>query len=136
MKHSKNEPRITRSEALNVIPVKSVEIEEIQLETGEVLLRYSLKVRPWASMLIRWFGRESDSVQKKKLQLDVLGTAVWRLLDGDRSVREVIQLFSDQHQLHPKEAEVSVTQFLRELGKRGIIGLKSPKFFPGPDPSS
>ena len=124
MKHYKKQPRITRSEALNVTPVKSVEIDEIQLETGEVLLRYPVKARPWASALIRWFGSEPDRVQKKKLQLDVLGTAVWGLLDGDRSVRQVIQLFSDQHQLHPKEAEVSVTQFLRELGKRGIIGLK------------
>ena len=104
MKHYKSQPRITRSEALNVTPVKSVEIEEIQLETGEVLLHYPVTARSWASVLIRWFGGDSDRVQMKKLQLDVLGTTVWGLLDGDRSVRQVIQLFSDRHQLHPKEA--------------------------------
>ena len=124
MKPFKNQPRIKRAEALNATPIKSVEIEEIQLDTGEVLLSYPVKARPWASGLIRWFGGDSESAQKKKLQLDALGTAVWGLLDGDRSVRQVIQLFSDQHQLHPKEAEVAVTQFLRELGKREIIGLK------------
>ena len=124
MKHVNKQPGITRSEALNVTPVKSVEIEEIHLDTGEVLLRYPVTARSWAATLIRWFGGGSDSVQMKKLQLDVLGTAVWKLLNGDRSVRQVIQLFSHQHQLHLKEAEVSVTQFLRELGKRGIIGLK------------
>ena len=124
MKPFRKQPGITRSEALNSKPIKNVEVEEIRLDTGEVLLTYPVKVRPWASALIQRFGGASNRVQKKKLQLDVLGTTVWGLVDGDRSVRQVIQLFSDQHRLHPKEAEVSVTQFLRELGKRGIIGLK------------
>ena len=124
MKRFKKKPQITRSAALNCRPIKSDTVEEIRLETGEVLLTYPVKARPWASALIRRFGGSPEQVQKKKLQLDTLGTAVWGLLGGGRSVRQVIQLFSEQHQLHSKEAEVAVTQFLRELGKRGLIGLK------------
>lgn len=60
----------------------------------------------------------------KKLQLDALGTEVWDLIDGRRSVRKIIQRFAETHRLHPREAEVSVTRFLRELGKRGLIGLQ------------
>jgi hypothetical protein len=60
------------------------------------------------------------------LQLDALGTAVWELLDGRRSVQQIIERFADTYSLHAKEAEVSVSQFLRELGRRELIGLRQP----------
>lgn len=116
--------QITREEALKSTPVKSAEVTEERLETGEVLLTYPVTIRPWIGGLIRQFGGDANRVQLKKLHLDELGTAVWDLMDGRRSVRRVIQGFAGKYQLHIKEAEVSVTRFLRELGRRGLIGLK------------
>jgi hypothetical protein len=60
----------------------------------------------------------------RKLQLDILGTGVWELVNGKSTVMEIIVSFAGHHQLYHKEAEVSVIQFLRELGRRGIIGMK------------
>jgi hypothetical protein len=60
----------------------------------------------------------------KKFQLDELGTAVWNLMDGKRSVRQLVKIFAGTHRLEPREAEVSVTQFIRELGRRGLIGMR------------
>ena len=60
----------------------------------------------------------------RKLQLDILGTEVWDLVDGKSTVMEIIDLFAKLHQLYHKEAEISVIQFLRELGRRGIVGMK------------
>ncbi|MBN1930842.1 MAG: PqqD family peptide modification chaperone [Desulfobacterales bacterium] len=114
---------LNRAEALRCIPVKNIQVIEVRIETGEVLLSYPLHVRPWIAGLSRRFGVRSDSYPTKKLQMDVLGTAVWDLVDGNRSVLKIIREFAEKYQLHPKEAEVSVTQFFRELGKRGIIGL-------------
>jgi hypothetical protein len=116
--------QITREEALKSTPVKSAKVKEERLETGEVLLTYPVTIRPWIGGLIRQFGGDADRVQLKKLHLDELGTAVWDLMDGRRSVRRVIQGFAGKYQLHIKEAEVAVTRFLRELGRRGLIGLK------------
>ena len=125
MKRFRKRPKITRFAALSCRPVKNDAAEEIRIETGEVLLTYPVRARPWVEALIRRLGGSPpDGVRKRKLQLDELGSTVWGVLDGDRSVRQVIQLFSEKYQLHPKEAEVSVTRFLRELGKRGLIGLK------------
>ena len=124
MKAFKKKPLISRAEALESKPVKNSDIQENHLETGEVLLTYPMRVRPWAAALTRRFTGSAGLVQEKKLQLDKLGTAVWGLIDGERSVKQLIKRFSDQHQLHRREAEVAVTQFLRELGKRGLIGLK------------
>jgi hypothetical protein len=124
MKAPKKKPLISRAEALESKPVKNSDIQEVHLETGDVLLTYPMRVRPWVAAVAHRFGGSPGHVRKKKLQLDQLGTAVWGLIDGERSVKQLIKRFSEQHQLHKREAEVAVTQFLRELGKRGLIGLK------------
>jgi hypothetical protein len=116
-------PKISRAEALNRIPVKNVQITEDRLETGEALIGYPVTIRPFFSSLVKRFGGTEEQVQTKKLQLDSLGSSVWDLLDGKRSVRQLIQIFAETHQLQPREAEVAVTQFIRELGRRGLIGL-------------
>lgn len=115
---------ISRAEALKCIPVKNMDVTEIRLESGEVLLNYPVGIRPWMAKIVGHLGGKPDKTQNKKIQLDMLGTSVWDQLDGKRSVRQVIQQFKNNYQVHPKEAEKSVIQFLRDLGKRGIIGLK------------
>jgi len=123
-KKRREHPTISRDRALGCKPVKNIQVNEIRLESGSLMLTYPVGTRPWIADLIRRF---SGTVQKpitKKLELDTLGSAVWNLLDGKRSVKQVIHEFSKQYQLHPKEAEMSVTQFLRQLGKRGLIGFK------------
>ncbi len=127
MKVFKKKPKnvnIKRTESLDCKPVKNVHVTETLLENGEVLLTYPVMTRPWFANLIRHLGGPSEKAHTKKLQLDILGTAVWELMDGKLTVRQVIQRFAMKHQLHSREAEVSITLFLRDLGKRGIIGLR------------
>jgi hypothetical protein len=115
---------MTRQEALAYKPVKSPHVAEIRMDTGEVVLEYPLAVRPLVAAVARRLGKsQEDLVQIKKLQLDALGTSVWDLVDGKRSVRRMINIFAETHRLDKKEAEVSVTQFIRELGQRGLLGL-------------
>ena len=116
--------QVTRGEALKSTPVKSAEVKEERLETGEILLTYPVTIRPWIASLARRLGGGANRVQLKRIHLCELGTTVWDLMDGRRSVRRVIQGFARKYQLHIKEAEVAVTRYLRELGKRGLIGLK------------
>lgn len=115
---------LTRKKALEYTPVKNMDVTEIRLDSGEVVLTYPLEMRPWLASIGKRLGRTPDMNQTKKIQLDTLGTSVWEQMDGKHSIREIIQEFVRKHQLHPKEAEVAVTQFLRNLGKRGLIGIK------------
>ena len=115
---------LTRAEALKFTPVKINRVQESRLETGEILLTYPLATRPWIDRIVKRFGGKEYKVPDKKLQLDELGTAVWEQINGERTVKQVIQWFAKKYQLHSKEAEVSVSRFLRELGRRGLIGLK------------
>ena len=115
---------LTRSAALACIPEKFEPVRETVLEDGNLLLDYTVSVRPWFSGLLKRLGVGSDGRIKKKLQLDELGTQVWGMVNSRRTVREIVQLFARAHQLPEREAEAAVTRFLRQLGKRGLIGLR------------
>ena len=114
---------LSRTEALEYTPVKSREISQIRLESGEVIIEYPLIVRPWITAVAKRLGGPQHQKQTKKLQLDAMGTSVWDLVDGQRSVRMIIQIFAKAHRLENREAEVSVTSFIRQLGQRGLLGL-------------
>jgi hypothetical protein len=130
-KKQKRNPQFSRVQALDCTPVKNIHVKATRLDTGEILLTYPAAMRPWIAGLIRRFGGPSDRSFTKKLQLDELGTQVWDLIDGSTTAQSVIQRFAEDYQLHLKEAEVSVSRFLRELGRRGIIGLRDLNDGPG-----
>jgi len=64
--------------------------------------------------------------KNRKLQLDELGSEVWDLCDGKRTVGELIKEFSRRHQLNRKETEVAMLTYLRQLVKRRLVGLHVP----------
>ena len=130
-KKQKRAPNLSRTQALACTPIKNTYVQVTRLETGEVLLTYPAAMRPWIAGLIRRFGKPSEEDMTRKLQLDELGTQVWDLIDGRITVQRLIQRFADNYQLQLKEAEVSVTRFLRELGRRGIVGLRELDDGPG-----
>jgi hypothetical protein len=126
MKWFKKKPRpvTTRAESLAAIPVKNPEVAVSSTDEGDLLLAYNVTIRPLLAGLIKRLGGPGSQIQNKKLQLDELGSVTWNLIDGKRSVRQIAGAFARQYQLMPQEAEVSVTAFIRELGRRGLIALK------------
>ena len=96
------------------------------MESGELLLTYPVVVRPWLDRLFGRLVRKSAQPLRRKVQLDALGTQVWGWIDGVRTVGEIVAAFGEAHKLPTREAELSVTAFVRMLGKRGLIGLKEP----------
>ena len=116
--------QVSREQALKSIPVKNIQISEDSSDSGEVVVHYLTTMRPWISRVVRRFGGAEAQPQTKKLQLDQLGTEVWKFIDGNRSVRLIVRAFAESNQLQMREAEVAVTQFIGELGKRGLIGLR------------
>ena len=117
-------PSISRAEALDRIPVKNTQITEARLETGEVIISYPVTMRPFFAGLVKRFGVPEVQIQMKKLQLDELGTSVWGMINGKLSVRQLVERFAATHRLEAREAQVSVAQFIRELGGRGLIGMR------------
>lgn len=115
---------LTRAEALACIPVKSRQIKEQRLESGEVRILYPRTAPPWMLRWTRWLGYGNPPTRTAKLELDRLGSSVWDMLDGRSSIRTIAASLAAAQRLEPREAEVAVAQFIRELGRRGLIGLR------------
>ncbi len=115
---------MTREAALECVPVKNSAVKEVRLENGLVRLCYPLQIKPWLAELRRRFGPAEASPPEKQLELDELGTLTWDLMDGTLRFDEIVRRFCRETRVHPKEAEAAVAQFVRELGRRGLVGLK------------
>ena len=80
----------------------------------------TLTKRPRWQKAIFLLPREGE----RKVDLDVVGSFVWGLCDGEHRVRDVILALAERYQFSRREAEVSVLGYLRNLGERGFIGMK------------
>ncbi len=118
-------PRMNKQRALTVIPVQNSEVTTQVSSSGHILIRYPVTVRPWMAKLLRRFTDTSPQIRFRKLQLDNLGTNVWQMIDGKRTVQDIIDEFAQLHQLPTAESESAITQFFRDLGKRGLVGMRS-----------
>jgi hypothetical protein len=118
------EIQINRMEALNCIPEITPTVQWKQSENGEVQIEYPLAVKPLLQAIFKRFNQGKPQELKKKLQLDGHGSRVFASISGDKTVREIIEEFAHATSITRREAELSVTTFLRELGKRGIIILR------------
>lgn len=88
------------------------------------MILYPVTAAPWMERLSKWLGAGAAPARTGKLQLDLLGSRVWAMLDGRTPVWKIAAEFAREHQLEPTEAEVAVSQFVRELGRRGLLGLR------------
>ena len=59
----------------------------------------------------------------RRIELDSLGASVLDMCDGRRSVEAIIEEFASDHKLSFREAQLAVTQFVRQLVKRGIVAM-------------
>ncbi len=114
----------SRNRALDCIPVKNPQVREEADRQGEIRLHYQVQVRPWFQGVVKKITRSESSLISRTLQLDPLGASVWQMIDGKQSVHNIIEVFQAIHQLNRREAEVSVTTFFKELGKRGLLAMR------------
>ena len=87
---------------------------------GLVRLSYPISLKPW----IARFLPRNISLPIRTLELDTMGSFVWHHIDGRRSVQKLAGIVADHYTCHPAEAEHAVAAFVRQLGRRGILGLR------------
>lgn len=113
-----------RTESLSCIPQHLPGIDWICAENGDVLIEYPLNIKPFFLQIAKRFKRESQTKLTKKLQLDGLGSSVWLMIDGETDIKTIIEKFTENSGLTLQEAEQSITSFIRQLGRRGLIAIK------------
>lgn len=116
---------LTREQALACIPVRNNVVSWERQETGVIQIEYTMVLKPLLQSIFKRFNKnEPQRPPTRKLELDTFGSQVWDLLDGSRTTAQIIQQFAASHEITNQEAERSITIFLRELGKRGLIALR------------
>ena len=73
-----------------------------------------------------FFARFLPPVLEKRIQLDELGSFVFDQINGDRTVREILDTFVARYRNNRREAEYMVATFLRQLTERKLITLIIP----------
>ncbi|MGB3209680.1 MAG: PqqD family protein [Desulforhopalus sp.] len=114
----------TRTEALTAVPHRSPSVTWEPLEDGGIVIEYPLNIKPFFIQLANRFNTRQEPRPTKKLQLDTMGSMVWQMFDGEKEIKTIIREVSARSGLSLQEAEISVTTFLRELGKRGLIIIR------------
>lgn len=57
----------------------------------------------------------------RRVDLEPVGAGVLKMCDGRRTVEAIIEDFATGHKLSFREAQLAVTQFLRQLMRRGLV---------------
>lgn len=112
-------PKLDRKQALAIVPMRNPLIEW-ERKDDEVHLSIPARQDRIARLVKRLVRNLPDS---RQVALDGVGSTVWELCDGERTIDSVVQAVSKQTKLTRRETEASVTLFLQTLAKRGYIGL-------------
>ena len=119
MRIGRRKPRFSREEALAAHPVRNGMVEWEENAAGEVVII----IRPRNDRLIRVLKWLFPPPKERRIELDQVGSEVWRMCDGSTSVDQLIRRMAKKYKLNRKEAEASTTEYLRQLGKRRLVGF-------------
>ena len=84
-----------------------------------VALRIPRRQDRWA----RFLNRIATAPDHKQVVLDEIGSDVWELCDGGTSVETIVRALMKKYKLSRREVELSLSLYLKQLAKRGYLGL-------------
>ena len=116
-------PVLSREQSMASMPLRNPMLTESVEDDGIVRLAIPRKEAWWVKLLSRVFYVP----KRRRIALDELGSFVWQQCDGETTVRTLIDKFCKKYKLNRKEAEVSMVAYLRQLAKKGLIGIQVPK---------
>ncbi len=114
---------LSKSDALRCVPFHNEIAQWYTTDDDVVLVEYPLPIKPFFKSILQRFSNKPIPDATKKLELDEMGSLVWQMIDGKQNTKTIVKLFAKHYSITLQEAELSVTTFLLELGKRGLIGM-------------
>lgn len=102
-----------------IAPIHNAQITWNRVEGGEI----SLSIPRRSDRLGRVIGRLFRVPDRKEILLDEVGSTVWEMCDGKHSIANIIAEMSNTYKLNRREAEVSVTTYIKILAERRLVGL-------------
>lgn len=118
------ENKTPRQRSLHARVQRSGEVTFHTNEKGRIVITYPVQ-RPRGLRLLRLLGGlvAGPGRQDRTLELDLIGSLVWAECGRHRRVSEIIELLAKRFRISHREAELSVTDFIRVLGSRGLLSV-------------
>lgn len=110
----------TWREMLELRPVRNPALEWLEENERVVLCLKNKNTGSWKARIAHWFV---PIPEERRVALDAIGTDVWHLLDGKNTVGRIAKVLAKKYKLQPREAELSLQQYFKELGRRGYIAF-------------
>jgi hypothetical protein len=115
----RKKPKIGREAMLKSKPARNDALTWEKNENDEVIVTIERREDWKAKVLSKIFWIPKS----RTLMLDQIGAQVWDMCDGKTTVDQMIRHLSKEHKLNLKEAEVSLLTYLKNLGKKHLIGF-------------
>jgi len=106
-------------EVLRALPVRNSHLDWSDDDSGMVALRIPQRKDRW----VRFLNRIATAPDHKQVVLDEIGSDVWRMCDGTTSVEAIVRALMKKYKLSRREVELSLSLYLKQLAKRGYLGL-------------
>lgn len=106
----------TRRDLMALKPVRNPLLEWSE-EDGQIILTIR-RSKDWKTRLVLIFTQVPEV---RRVVLDPIGAHVWRMSDGATTFETIARSLAKEFKLMPREAELSLQQFFKELGRRGYI---------------
>jgi hypothetical protein len=116
-------PALTRAQATAARPIRNPALSWHENEHGFAVVTLSRRRDLTGKVLASVFMVP----ESRPLVLDEVGTLVWKLCDGEHSFQDLVMALSREYSITQREAEVSMAEFMRLLGRRGMIAFILPK---------
>ncbi|ACU88470.1 PqqD family protein [Desulfomicrobium baculatum] len=110
----------SKADALCAVPVPMPGIRATVSDQGLVRISHPATLKPWLARLLP----ASVALPLRTLELDAMGTFVWNNIDGTATVDDLAHQVAEHYSCLPAEAQQAVAMFIRQLGQRGILGLR------------
>jgi len=122
-------PMISREEFLGLKPVRNPALRWEKNEKGEIQLSIPIAQGPAKKKVSgKIFSKIMPPPPKeRKIQLDMVGTVVWELCDGNTTIKDICGALQEKYKMMPVEAEVSLDAYFKQLTKRALVGFIVPE---------
>ncbi len=123
LKLRRTPPEITRRQAMQVRPLRNPTLEWKHNEEGNVVATLTRRAG-LKGKVITFFLAVPEA---RPIVLDEVGSFVWDMCDGQHSVEQIVEALRQKYKLSRREVEISLNEYLRMLGKRGMIAVAVPR---------
>jgi hypothetical protein len=116
----KEPPKVSPERLFKSTPVVNPEVKYEEDEDGVVTILVPVRT-----------SSSGQATRTAKIKLDIIGSKVWKRIDGKTSLNEIAQWMKKEFMITEREAEVSLSMFLKSLVEKRLVALILPPPRPG-----